>query len=109
MAKKIELTSEEIKEAVKSQGKKLGFLIAALNISDIEKEAWLTLLPNMSLEQIERLGNILESKYTDQQTKGIDEELRSDLEKIKTEYDKKVGGLNTKTIKKIKDLSSQVS
>ena len=91
------------------QGKKLGFLIAALNVPHDVKSAWLDLLPQMSLPQIERLFNILESKYLDQQTKDADQKLKQELDKIKVECEKLEADLNQSTVQKIKALAKQIN
>lgn len=99
---------EDLKKQAQARGQKLGFLINALNVPQEQKQAWLTLLPEMSLEQIERLADILENQYLQQQTKAIDKDLEKDLSKIKDEHNQALKDLDKQTIDKIKNLSDKI-
>ena len=61
-------TAEDLVLMAKSQGRKLGILIAAANMPNDIKEAIFVLLPYFSLEQLDRLTTILEVQYLDQET-----------------------------------------
>ncbi len=107
MAQKI--TQKDFDEMLVSldvNAKKLATLLYYSDLPDEIKESWITLLPEMSLEQMQKLLDILEANYLDQATKDIDEKytkefsgLTEDLKKEKDENDKKTVDL----IKKISE------
>lgn len=100
---------DELTEAATAQGRKLGFFIAALNTSDEIKQAWLDLLPNLSLPQLERLSNIMESKYLAEQTRSIDEDFKTELEKIKSDFGGQDEANDKKVLAQIEDLERQLA
>ena len=102
------LNQQELEELAKAKGQRLAFLLSAANIDDEQKEAWLTLLPEMSLEQLEKLVDVLEAQYLNQQTKDIDKEFAKDLTNIKNEYDQKEADLEKDTIEKMRKLTENL-
>ena len=102
------LNQQELEELAKAKGQRLAFLLSAANIDDEQKEAWLTLLPEMSLEQLEKLLDVLEAQYLNQQTKDIDKEFAKDLTNIKNEYDQKEADLEKDTIEKMRKLTENL-
>lgn len=98
----------KIEKLAKAQGIKLGFLIGASNMSDEEKNAWASLLLEMSLEQIDDLTEILEAKYLDEKTKDVDEKFKTDLEYIKDKYNQKREKLNQNTLEKIQKMTENI-
>ena len=62
--------------------KKLAALLYDSNMPEDMKEAWIALLPKMTLEQIDRLLAILEAKYLDEKTRHIDEEYKGKIKAI---------------------------
>jgi len=101
-------TENDLKALAAKQGQKLGFLIAALNVSDEVKEAFFDLLPHLSLEQLERLTNILESKYLSQQTSGPDEKLKAELEAIKSNSDAQEDAADKEALADLKQLAIKI-
>jgi len=75
-------TGQELKDQAITLGRKLGFFINSLNASDEVKQAWLTVVENMSLEQLTELTDILETKFLDEQTRTIDENFAASLVKV---------------------------
>ncbi len=102
-------TIEEITGTANAYVSRLGFLIAALAVEDEVKESLLSLLPEMTPEQIERLSDILESAYLGEQTVSADNELKSELERIKIEYLSNKSELEGKTITKLEVLSGKLN
>ncbi|NQU77342.1 hypothetical protein HQ544_01450 [Candidatus Falkowbacteria bacterium] len=101
------LTKEDQDQA-QFLGRKLGFLIAASNLSSDIKNAWFTILPELSLEQLARFIDILESKYLDEETQDINQELEQDLKEIQEKHEKQRQELNADVLEKIKKLEKQV-
>lgn len=52
--------SPDVEDQLKNVGKRLALLLASANLPDEVKEAWAALIPEMSLEQIDRLTKALE-------------------------------------------------
>ena len=108
MDDKSDLTQEDLEKLAKERGERLAFLLASLNIKEEQKQAWLTLLPDMSLDQIDRLLNILEAQYLDQNSQGAEQQFKENLEEINDEHRNKIEDLNKSTLDKIKDLSDKL-
>lgn len=102
------LSKQELEELAKAKGQRLAFLLAAANIDDEQKEAWIALLPGMSLTQLEKLVDILEANYINQQTKNIDEDFKRDLTNMQAEYDKKEADLAEETASKMRKLTENL-
>lgn len=109
MPKEENLTPNEISEAVEFHSRKLGFFLVALNISEEKREAWLRLLPEMSLKQLERLTKILEEQYLQEKTRDIDKAFEDSLNAVKEAYGNKMTEENKETIQKIEEISKQIS
>ncbi|MFA6106435.1 MAG: hypothetical protein WC745_02045 [Patescibacteria group bacterium] len=82
-------------------GKKIGFLIAGLNIPERAKEALFLIIEDFSLDQLERLNKILETRLISEETGFIEDELKIELEKIKNDYFKGEEKLNLETLAKL--------
>lgn len=61
-----------MQRALQFQGRKIAVLLYEAPIPFEIKEAWITLIPSMTLEQIDQLGTILENAFVNQQTQDID-------------------------------------
>lgn len=64
---------DDITNGYRLRGQKLGVLLAASNFPDDAKEAFTNILPELSLDQIDKFLEMLESKYLDEATSDIDE------------------------------------
>lgn len=102
------MTVEEVKKAASDRGRRLGILLASLNLSEEEIEAWLTIIPEMSWEQINRLTDLLENAYADASTGDIDDGFRKEMEKIKEEYDRDIKSLDDEAVENIKALEDKL-
>lgn len=102
------LTQDELKDTAQAAGKRLGFFISALNVSDEVKETFLDILPHLELEQLERLTNILESKYLAQETESIDQEFKAELEKIKSDYEERAEAADKEALGQIEALAAKL-
>lgn len=80
------LTPEQVKAQAEAQGRKLGFLLASLKISKDTLEAILSILPALSLEQLERFSAVLKKNYLNVLTGDIDARIKRDLENIRADY-----------------------
>lgn len=66
-------TEEQLSEIVDFRARKLGVFLLGSSLPDDVKEAWITLLPEMTLEQVDRLTDILEAEYLSNATAEIDD------------------------------------
>lgn len=87
--KQIDQQKNKIIESLKMQAQKLAVLLYNSSIPDDVKEAWIVMLPHMSLQQIARLLDILESKFINQETRDIDEKYRDKLQLLVDDFKKK--------------------
>ena len=92
---------QELVQYAKELGKKLGFLITSLNVSDETREAFFDILDDFTLEQMERLTEVLEVKFLAEQTDFIEADLIKELVKIKEETLQKLADLDQETLKRL--------
>lgn len=92
---------QELVQYAKELGKKLGFLIASLNVSDETREAFFDILDDFSLEQMERLVDVLETKFLGEKTDFIEDKLIAELKVIRDETLDKLTKLNQETTKRL--------
>jgi len=90
-----------ILDNLEAQAKKLGVLLVESDIPHEIKEAWLNLLPDMSLEQIDKLLHVLETKFLNDNTGEIDKEFYEKLKVIISEHKEKQDLLDKKLINNI--------
>ncbi len=100
----------EFEEMAISQGRKLGFLIAKSELlSDEEKEALLTVLPEMSPEQLDELTVTLEAQHVLQQKDPNDAVVKEGLVQAEDEYNQAMDKASGDTLKKLDQLQKKVS
>ena len=83
------------------RGKRLGFLIASLEMSAEQREAMLSLLPQMTEVQLEELTNVLEASYLQAATKKQDKQFVEELKNVEEKYQQKVRDINADTAKEL--------
>ena len=86
-----------MQEQAEEKGRRLGFLIAALNIEDDAKEAMINLLTKMTQEQINKLTQTLEADFLHAVTNKSDEELVKALLKNDAKFEEKIQKINETT------------
>jgi len=94
-------TKENLSPESELLSKKFVFLLENSGMPDEVKEAWLALLPEMSLEQLDRFFDILEAQYLNEKTKDIDEKYKKELEKVVEEFKKDTETNNKDLLQKI--------
>lgn len=92
---------KELKQYAEDLGKKLGFLLASLQISNETRNLFFEILDGFSLEQIERLVETLENRYLIEKTDFVEDRLIADLKKIKDDTLGQLNELNEETIKRL--------
>lgn len=108
MASNQKINKDDLKKEAKARGERLVFLLKSLKIPEEQKQAWMTLLPEMSFEEINQLIEALEEQYVQQQTKNLDEEYKADLEAIKQKTDEKKKQIDQDTINQIDKLIDKI-
>lgn len=98
------LIDPKIKELVEKKGQKLAFLISEFKIDEETRQAFLDILPSLSLEQIDKLIDILEVKYLDAATRSEDKKFEEELSKIKSDHIKKQEDIDKESIKQLEEL-----
>ncbi|MEK7131497.1 MAG: hypothetical protein AAB797_02060 [Patescibacteria group bacterium] len=87
--------------SAEERGKRLGFLVASLDVSAEEREALLVLLPQMTEVQLDDLADVLEANYLQTATKKSDEKLSDELKNIDQKYQQAVHEINSNTAKEL--------
>ncbi len=109
-----EFTAELATASAQAFGARLAWLIHNAKISADVKESLVVLLPQMSVEQIDKLSDLFMSDFLNQETIDLDQKFAKELEKIKSQQVKDQDKLITSTNnelqeleKKLKELSSK--
>lgn len=103
-----ELSREQILDLADAAGRKLGFLLATSPLTDEQKSAINNLLEFAAPEQIDKLTEILETGYLEAQNKDASAKFKTELEKIKIEFEQNIVSLNKNAFDKLKELESKV-
>ena len=91
--------------SAEERGKRLGFLIATIEMSAEQREAMFSLLPEMTEAQLDELAEILEASYLQATTKNVDKEFFGELKNIEEKYEEAVEKVNTNTAKELDSIS----
>ncbi len=91
--------------SAEERGKRLGFLIATIEMSAEQREAMFSLLPEMTEAQLDELAEILEASYLQATTKNVDKEFVGELKNIEEKYEEAVEKVNTNTAKELDSIS----
>lgn len=105
MAKQQEIQTDE--EIVTGFGRKLGFLIASLNISNEAKELLVEMFEVMEPEQAVEVAAILEEKFAAEQSEILDIELELKLEEVAEKIANQLEAGEEIAIAEIKELLRQ--
>ncbi|HNW55547.1 MAG TPA: hypothetical protein PKN62_00475 [bacterium] len=105
MAKQQEIQTDE--EIVTGFGRKLGFLIANLNISSEAKELLVEMFEVMDPEQAVEVAAILEEKFAAEQSEVLDAELELKLEELAERITEQLETGEKMAISEIKELLRQ--
>jgi catalase len=105
MTNQFKSMTNQSKSMSEERGKRLGFLIAALEMSAEQREALFSLLPEMTEAQLEELTDVLEASYLQAATKDVDEKFVGELKNIEENYEEKIGQVNANTAKELDSIS----
>ncbi|PIY96279.1 MAG: hypothetical protein COY66_04550 [Candidatus Kerfeldbacteria bacterium CG_4_10_14_0_8_um_filter_42_10] len=100
------VSETEIKEEAKALGRKIVLLLQASDLPEDVQLAIIELLPEMTLDQIDELVNLL-SQNVARQGQG-EEELKNKLAAIKQKYDAKKSQLADSVMKDLDSLEKEI-
>ncbi|MDP3784684.1 MAG: hypothetical protein Q8R12_01245 [bacterium] len=103
-----EKAAREISEEAVGLGMRLATLISLLKISDDGKDALLYLLEECTMEELEKISDVLEAFYAESQTKQVDEKFAKEAEKLRIKWEKKEGRLAERAVAKIQKLEEEL-
>ncbi len=107
MVQEIKLNNDQ--KAAVEKGKRIGFLIAALNLPDEEKEQILKLLPEMSTSQLGVLLSAMETNYLAHSGRQADNALQQGLTDVAEKYSADMADIQKKALNDLEDLDKRVS
>ena len=82
------LSNEELRAIFEFRAKKLGVLLATADMPDEQKDAWASLVPSMTLRQIDDLTDILEADYANNATEKIDDYFSLRMQEVAAQFAK---------------------
>lgn len=105
-----QMNEEDIKNLLRAKGQKLGLLLAGSNLPDDVKEAIVTIVPELSLQQIDDLLNALEGQYLLQKSGGAtaQEEFQKKLAVLLLASEEKQEANAQDTLAKLDALGKQI-
>ncbi len=92
---------KELNDVAESYGRKLAVLLAAAPLDDETKDNFAALIPEMSLEQLDKLTEVLEDKIA---AAGLEKKLT----KVKDTRDQAQVNLAEQTSAKLDDIENQI-
>lgn len=112
--KKDPQSHDEIKKILETKLKRIYLLLEASAMPDDVKTSWKSLLPEMTIAQVDRLIALLDAELTEtlsamKEHGQPEKELLSAFEKIKKDEEKQRDALHKKTLGKLNDLSKKLS
>lgn len=91
--------------SAEERGKRLGFLIASLEMSADQREAMFSLLPEMTEAQLNELLEVLEVSYLHAATKDVDKKFVEELKGVEEKYEEKIHEINEETNKELDSIA----
>lgn len=101
------ISTEEQKKAI-NLGQKIAYFIAALPEQAGKKEDIAALIQEMSLGQMEKLGEIIDNIYAESSVAQLDEKFKDELLKIKNEYEEKVTKIDEDSLEELQKLEESL-
>ena len=100
-------TKKEIIAILEANAKKLAVLLYDSNLPEEIKDSWVAMLPEMSLEQIDRLLKALEDNFLDEQTKDINIAYLEEMSKMFDEFKKEQKKVDNKFLRKVRNFKNK--
>ena len=100
--------SNEVSDA-ELLGGKLGLFISSMPIDDEAKASMVKAALLMNEEELVEFVSMLETRYAEFQTQGLDKELERDLMALKEKFAAKKEALNKKTLDAIAEMENELN
>lgn len=100
--------SPEVEDQFKNVGKRLALLLASANLPDEVKNAWVTLIPDMSLEQIDRLAKALEGHLNPDEQAAL-AEIAQQAKQAQAAFEQKKRQAETQAQKELDEVEAMLS
>lgn len=104
-----ELSTKEQEQYIKYKGQQLGLMIAKSDLPEEVKLELVALTEKMTLEQLEKLYDIFETKLLNEATKPIDDAFQNRVNEIINNYNQQENQLNNKYQKEIIDFEKKLN
>lgn len=101
--------AQEILETLRANAKKLVVLIERSTMPDDVKDAWVALLPEMSVKQLDRFLSVLEAKYLDEQTRRIDAEYKEKISALVERFEQEKAKEDEEAVKTFESVKKVIS
>lgn len=103
-----QLLDENFEQEFKALGQRLAGLLAAADLPQEVKEAWAALVPEMSLEQVDKLMVILE-RYVNSTLSKEFADFKNDVARIQKAYEDRVKQSEDSAMSQLDDLEKMMS
>lgn len=100
------MTAEEIEQNMRGFGEYLAKMLHVSNLSDEQKVAWSVLVPEMTMDQLGRFANVLQT-YVNPEMQADLAGLREKLQAIKTDYEAKLTAIAREAESNLADVMNQ--
>ena len=104
-----EKAAKEMAGAAVELGARLAMLVSLLNISDEEKEAFTYLLEECTLEELEKIEDVLKARFLQEATKKEDEKFAKEMEKLLEKWEKKEAKIAERTTRSLRKLEEELN
>lgn len=104
----MENQSENIPQELKGVGEKLAILLAASDFPREVKDSWAALIPEMSLEQIDRLMHILEQHISKIAPTNFSN-ISTEVQKFKDEHATSIKDSSNRAMQSMQYIEEQIS
>lgn len=104
----MEETDQDIIDGIRLNARKLAVLLENSTLPEEIKEAWVALLPMMSVQQIDMLLGALEARYLDEQTREIDRQYQEKIQTLAKTFEEEKAREDAKMIERLKQVDSLI-
>lgn len=103
-----EQNNEQLTNQMKALGQRLAVLLAVADIPDDQKQAWATIIPEMSFEQLDKLAKILSAKLPDEATEEFDE-FMVQLKGVQKEHEAEVSEVESQALSELQGIEDEIN
>ena len=97
----------DFKEEMQASGTRIAMLLQVADLPDDQKESWAVLIPEMSLQQLQRMEQYLASRIPKHEVEAA-KKFMHDIEEIEKEHQKTVEKINANLEKEISSIEAEL-